>query len=65
MDFRSFEHNFEINAYLYDVQLAGRMKEIFLNDQANCRPILLKDWKNRSLKRRLWESTLRLFSPLL
>jgi cardiolipin synthase len=64
MDFRSFEHNFEINTYMYDNLLACRMKAIFLNDQENCRQIFLKEWKNRSLLKRLWESTLRLFSPL-
>jgi cardiolipin synthase len=64
MDFRSFEHNFEINAYLYDVDLACQMKTIFLNDQKNCRQILMKEWKKRSFPKKLWESILRLFSPL-
>jgi cardiolipin synthase len=64
MDFRSFEHNFEINTYLYDADLALRMKTIFLNDQENCRQILMKEWKSRSILKKLWESILRLFSPL-
>jgi cardiolipin synthase len=64
MDFRSFEHNFEINTYLYDATLAVKMKNIFLHDQENCRQIFLKDWKKRSLLKKIWESILRLFSPL-
>ena len=33
VDFRSFEHNFEVNAFMYDVETALEMKEIFLQDQ--------------------------------
>ena len=33
MDFRSFEHNFEINSFIYDTETALLMKEIFLQDQ--------------------------------
>lgn len=33
VDFRSFEHNFEVNAFIYDVNTALEMKEIFLQDQ--------------------------------
>ena len=65
MDFRSFEHNFEINAYIYDAQLAGEMKEIFFEDQKKCKQIILKEWNKRSIRSKLWESILRLFSPLL
>jgi cardiolipin synthase len=64
MDFRSFEHNFEINAYIYDAKIAGRMRDIFLEDQCHCKQILLKEWKKRPLLNKLWESALRLFSPL-
>lgn len=64
MDFRSFEHNFEINTYLYDIALAIQMKNIFLQDQEKCRQIILKNWKKRSRLKKLWESMLRLFSPL-
>jgi cardiolipin synthase len=64
MDFRSFEHNFEINTYIYDSVFAGQMKNIFLQDQEKCRQILLKDWKKRSCLKKLWASVLRLFSPL-
>lgn len=65
MDFRSFEYNFEINAYLYDNGFAGKMKQMFLKDQQNCKYIILKEWKKRSRIERFKESVMRMFSPLL
>ena len=42
VDFRSFEHNFEVNAFMYDVETALEMKEIFLQDQRESTQIFLK-----------------------
>lgn len=33
MDFRSFKLNFEVNAFLYDADLAQELERIFLEDQ--------------------------------
>ena len=65
MDFRSFEHNFESNAYLYDKDLAGSMKQLFLEDLQNCEQITLKEWKKRPRIDKFKESVMRMFSPLL
>lgn len=65
MDFRSFEHNFEVNAFLYDADTAVRLRDIFLNDQQGCSPVYLKSWEQRPRLRRFGESVMRLFSPLL
>ena len=65
LDFRSFEHNFEVNAFIYDEDTALRMREIFLCDQRNCTQIFLKNWVKRSWKRKALESVVRLMSPLL
>ena len=65
MDFRSFESNFEINCYLYDLALAQQNKQIFLTDMAECDEVLLEDWEQRSWWRRVKESVMRLFGPLL
>ncbi len=65
MDFRSFEHNFEVNAYIYDPLIAKEMKKIFLTDQRNCSQILWKEWKKRPRLKKFQESLLRMFSPLL
>ena len=65
LDFRSFEHNFEVNAFIYDEKVALAMKEMFLNDTRHCRLLNLNNWRRRSLWRRVGESFIRLLSPLL
>ncbi len=65
MDFRSFEHNFEINAFLYDKETALQMKEIFLHDQKDCTQLQAKTWDKRPLTQRAAESVVRLLAPLL
>ncbi len=66
MDFRSFENNFEGNAFIYDSDMASQIKEVFMDDVANS--VLLDDEENlnrRPFYQRLWESLVRLLSPLL
>lgn len=66
VDFRSFEHNFESNIFFYDEGMALRLKNIFMEDLAQSRPIEeMKRVKNRPFSKRLGESLLRLLSPLL
>ena len=65
MDFRSFEHNFEANAFFYDKDTALALKEIFLADQKKCMLLSPKVWKKRSAKNKVTESVVRLLSPLL
>ena len=65
MDFRSFEHNFEINAFVYQKAFALRMKQIFLHDMRYCERLVPSRWLKRPRKQRLAESFMRLFSPLL
>jgi len=65
MDFRSFEHNFEVNAYLYDKAMAVKMKRLFLEDQQNCKQITLREWRKRPYSEKIKESVMRMFSPLL
>lgn len=65
MDFRSFEHNFEINSFIYDIETALLMKEIFLQDQRDCMQMTMKVWLRRSSKQKAKESIVRLLSPLL
>ena len=66
VDFRSFENNFEANAFIYDEGTALRMKNIFLKDQEQS--VFLGDLPHRihpKFMKRLWESLTRLMSPLL
>ena len=60
MDFRSFEHNFEINAFVYEKPFALRMKKIFMHDLQNCEKVVPANWLKRPLKQRLSESFMRL-----
>mgnify|MGYP001005912447 CR=1 FL=1 len=65
MDFRSFEHNFEINAFVYQKEFALQMKRIFTHDMHHCERLIPSRWLKRPLKQRMAESFMRLFSPLL
>jgi cardiolipin synthase len=66
IDFRSFENNFESNAFIYDAQMARRLKQVFLQDVRDS--VLLEDVKDlgrQTFVKNLWESLVRLISPLL
>ena len=66
IDFRSFENNFEANAFFYDKSMAQRIKDIFLTDETKCVPLeKIKEINHKSFIYRLWESVVRLLSPLL
>ena len=65
IDFRSFEQNFEINAFIFDEKIAAEMKLTFLNDLDDSILIQYDQWNQRPLKQKMQESFARLFSPLL
>lgn len=65
LDFRSFDYNFEICAYVYDAAVAKRMKAIFMSDMGKCERVLLNSCKSRSFASRCLESAARLVSPVL
>jgi len=66
VDFRSFENNFELNAFIYDTKVAIAMRDIFLEDTS--RSLLFTDMPQRvkpNILKRLVESLVRLMSPLM
>lgn len=66
IDFRSFENNFEANAFIYDRDTALRFKEVFMQDIRRCTFVTKRMIsKKRPFINRLWESLVRLLSPLL
>jgi cardiolipin synthase A/B len=65
LDERSFEHNFEANAFIYETKTALKLKDLFVNDMANCVEFTLEAWVNRKRRQKLKESFARLFSPLM
>ena len=66
VDFRSFENNFESNIFFYDRDMALRFKQIFITDLEHCTLIeKVADLTHRNFGQLLWESVVRLLSPLL
>jgi cardiolipin synthase len=65
MDFRSFEHNFEVNAFMYDQDTALNLKNVFLKDQKDALLLSAKTWEKRPWYQKVGESVIRLFAPLL
>ena len=66
VDFRSFENNFEANIFMYGEEVAARMKQIYLNDEAEA--VSLASLSERIRPRffvRLCESLVRLLAPLM
>ena len=66
VDFRSFENNFEANMFFYDQQTALQMRRVFEADETCAvnmadQPQLM----NPRFLIRLWESFVRLLSPLM
>lgn len=64
-DARSFEQNFEVEAFIYDNDVTEKAIDIFIEDQKNTEQQHLKDWLKRPIVNRFIESLLRLFAPLL
>ncbi len=67
VDFRSFENNCEANAFFYDRDMALRLKKVFADDEALSVPLeaAMAHLPLPSFLQRLWESLVRLVSPLL
>ena len=65
IDTRSFEHNYEVNAFIYDKPTAETLRRAFENDLLSCHEIDANTWSRRKIFTRLKESIARLFSPLL
>ena len=65
MDNRSLELSYEVNAYIYDENMARMNREIFLKDQEECHQIRLEEWVRRPWYRKVVQTIMKLFSPLL
>lgn len=65
LDIRSFQINFEANAFIYDSEIVERMEKDFLEDIEESKEVTLEDYLKRPLHDKIKEATGRLFSPLL
>ena len=66
VDFRSFENNFEANMFIYDEEVAVRMRDLYLADEQHSTSFT--DIPKRvypSFMKRLGESVVRMLSPLM
>jgi cardiolipin synthase len=65
MDQRSFDNNFEVNAFIYDEAVAKEVKTQFFVDAEYCRELNLEEWRERPLYKKCLESATRIISPIL
>lgn len=65
MDYRSFDLNFEVNAIVYDEQVAGELRSIFYEDLQGAEQIDPIRWEARPWYYELTEKTARLVAPML
>lgn len=65
MDARSFDNNFETNAFIYDSLMAERVRQRFVDDMQACQEMDLATWRKRPLYKKFMESLTRIFSPIL
>ena len=66
VDIRSFENNFESNIFLYGESTASMLRDMFLADERQS--VRLQDKAERmhpKFLKRLWESMVRMMSPLM
>ncbi len=64
-DYRSFEHNFESNAVIYDERVATNISDEFDKECKEATQLVYEEFKNRSSIQKFKEGLARFFSPLL
>lgn len=64
LDNRSARINFEVTVLLFHQAVDGLVKD-FDHDRSKSSMLLLNEWRNRSLVKRLFEGIISLFSPLV
>lgn len=64
-DFRSFEHNFEANLFVYSRDFNRRLSDVFVADLKHSHRVLASHWSNRPRGMKVAESVIRLLSPIL
>ncbi len=63
-DYRSFETNFEANAFIYQKEFTKKLEEHFNDDLKHCREITLEEWQKRSLYNKVREALAHIISPM-
>ena len=63
-DFRSFETNFEANAFIYQKEFTSELEEHFLSDLQQSREVKYREWRKRPLIDKIRESLAHIISPM-
>ncbi len=63
-DFRSFETNFEANAFIYQREFSEKLEKRFMEDQRQSREIVFREWQKRPWLKKLEESLAHIISPM-
>jgi cardiolipin synthase len=64
LDIRSLEMNFEVNAFIYDIEVVRRLEEDFEMDMNDSEELDLEVFRKRPVARKIIEAVGRLASPL-
>lgn len=64
-DYRSFEHNFETNAIVYDTKIANSIKSEFLKECREAKQLSYEAFKNRPYLQKVLEGFAKFFQPIL
>ncbi len=65
LDIRSFDQNFEVNALIYDADIASELERAFREDVQHSQELYLETFHRRPRSAKRKESLARLLSPLL
>ena len=65
LDPRSLEQNFEVNAFIYNEEIARRQRDIFLDDMKECVLVDALQWQRRPWIEKFVQSTARILTPIL
>ncbi len=64
-DYRSFEHNYEVNTIIYDNNIANTLSEKFITNTQKCLVLDYDSYRNRPFKTKFLEGLAKIVSPLL
>lgn len=65
MDYRSFDLNFEVSAFVYDAELAVQLRQAFNDDLNHADLMDYETWRKRPVWKKLLQKAARMVSPLL
>ena len=65
MDIRSFYLHYEMNAVIYDIDIAKKFEDIFKKDMLDSHKITIEEYSKQPMLVRLRNSACRIIAPVL